>query len=75
MTTPNPDRQRHVFKTFLGLPPDSDTPPVCGATLTSAYDGRNAPDCPTCLRILREHQQAVHRQTTAAGTDTRTEVR
>ena len=54
----NPDRQRHVFATFLGMPPDSDTPPVCGAVLTSAYDGRNAPDCHACARILRAHRVA-----------------
>lgn len=47
----NPDRERHVFSGVL--PPDADTPPVCGAVLTSAYDGRNRPDCIECAAILR----------------------
>lgn len=53
----NPDRQRHVFRTFMGLPPDANDPPVCGATLTSAYDGRNVSDCPACLVILKRWQR------------------
>jgi hypothetical protein len=57
-TEPLPaDRQLHVFSTFLGMPPDSDTKPVCGAELTSDYSGRNQPKCPACLRILREHNR------------------
>jgi len=51
--TTNPDQQLHVFKTFLGLPPDANDPPVCGAVLTSAYNGRNAPKCAACLVILK----------------------
>jgi len=54
MSKANPDQQRHVFSTFYGMPPDTDTPPVCGATLTRDYDGRNRPDCPACLAILAE---------------------
>lgn len=50
----NPNQQLHVFRTFLGLPPDSDTPPVCGAQLDSSYNGRNRPKCPACERILAE---------------------
>lgn len=64
----NPDQLRHVFSTFLGIPPDSDTPPVCGATLTSAYDGRNQPNCPACDRILRDH---VRQREAAADTSAR----
>ena len=52
MTTTNADRLLHVFRTFAGIIPDTDTPPVCGATLTADYNGRNAPKCPECLRIL-----------------------
>ena len=54
----NPDTQLHVFSTFMGLPPDSDTPPVCGAVLTSAYSGRNQPHCPRCDTILAAHRKA-----------------
>jgi hypothetical protein len=57
-TPPNPDRLLHAFRTWLGLPPDSDTPPVCGATLTSAYNGRNQPHCPACTAILQAEQPA-----------------
>ena len=48
------DNQLHAFRTFMGLPPDTDTPPVCGQVITSAYDGRGKPECPECGRILRE---------------------
>jgi hypothetical protein len=60
---PNPDRLLHVFATVLGMPPDSTTPPVCGAELTSAYNGRNAPHCPACDRMLKDwqHQQQTRR--------------
>lgn len=44
----NPDRLKHLFVTFLGLPPDADDKPVCGAELTSAYNGHGAPNCPAC---------------------------
>lgn len=54
----NPDQLRHVFATFLGLPPDTDTPPVCGAVLTSDYNGRGKPDCITCGRVLAEWKRA-----------------
>jgi hypothetical protein len=51
-TKGNPDTQLHVFNTFMGLPPDANDPPVCGAVLTSAYNGRNAPKCPACMVVL-----------------------
>jgi hypothetical protein len=63
MTT-NPDEMIHVFSTFMGFPPDVETPPVCGATLTKAYDrGRHIdrPNCPTCDRILAEHRRMRER--------------
>lgn len=53
--TNSADNQLHVFSTFLGLPPDTSTPPVCGAELSSAYNGKGAPKCRKCLRILRAH--------------------
>lgn len=56
MPTSSADRYLHVFATFLGLPPDSDTAPVCGAKLTPAYNGRNAPHCEACERILAAHK-------------------
>jgi hypothetical protein len=52
MTTNPADALLHVFRTFLGIPPDTSTPPVCGAVLTAAYNGRHAPHCPACERIL-----------------------
>lgn len=57
---PNPDTFVHAFKTFLGIPPDLLTRPVCGAVLTPAYD-RNASDdtrprCPDCERIFAEQE-------------------
>ena len=58
MTHTNPaDSFLHVFSTFLGIPPDTATPPVCGAALTAAYDFPGVPRkrCPTCERILRAH--------------------
>ena len=50
---PNPDHLLHAFRTFLGIVPDSDDPPVCGAVLTSAYAGRDKPHCPDCAAIMR----------------------
>jgi hypothetical protein len=50
----NPDELLHVFSTFMGLPADTDTPPVCGAQLTSAYNGKGKPHCEECDRILAE---------------------
>lgn len=55
----NPDTLLHAFRTFLGLPPDSETPPACGATLTSAYNGRNKPECPACARLIRAARRAA----------------
>ena len=52
----NADNERHVFATFMGMPPDTDTSPVCGKVLTSAYNGKNAPNCPECDRILADHR-------------------
>jgi predicted amidophosphoribosyltransferase len=47
------DNQLHVFSTFMGIPPDSDTPPVCGKKLTSAYSGKGKPKCPKCERLWK----------------------
>lgn len=51
----NPDTLLHVFSTFMGMPPDTNDAPICGAILTSAYSGRNQPHCPACDRILAQH--------------------
>ena len=51
-TATNPDALLHVFSTFCGIAPDSDTPPVCGAALTAAYNGAGRPKCRTCAAIL-----------------------
>lgn len=48
----NPDRLLHVFSTFMGIVPDTTDAPICGAVLSSAYNGRNAPHCLTCARLL-----------------------
>jgi len=53
----NPDRLRHVFATPFGFPPDSDTPPICGADLTSAYHCCYG-YCPMCMAILRMWEEA-----------------
>lgn len=56
------DTLRHVFATFLGIPPDTSTAPVCGAKLSDAYNGRGMPDCPACTAILerwRRERQPV----------------
>ena len=48
----NPDAVIHVFRTFLGLPPDTTTPPLCGAVLTADYDrGGPRPQCGDCNRL------------------------
>ena len=47
----NPDTVIHLFATFAGMPPDTDTPPVCGSTLTEAYDrAPREPRRPYCYR-------------------------
>jgi hypothetical protein len=49
------DTLLHAFRGLL--PPDTDTPPACGATITRAYGtvpkrGR----CPECDRLVRLHR-------------------
>ena len=46
----NPDHQRHAFRTFMGLPPDSGDEPVCGASITRAYRGHLV--CPACDAVV-----------------------
>jgi len=48
---------RHAFRTFLGLPPDTDEAPVCGAVL--AVDWRAGPGDPACPACLREASRAI----------------
>jgi hypothetical protein len=40
----------HIFRTFLGLPPEKGDLPLCGAVLSDAWDfpGTPRPPCPTC---------------------------
>jgi hypothetical protein len=59
MPTTNADNLLHAFRTFLGMPPDADTPPACGAVLTSGYNGRNKPHCPECDRLVAAARKAV----------------
>jgi hypothetical protein len=54
MQSMNPDEFTHAFKTFLGIPPAKGEPPICGATLTDAYDfpGVERPICPKCKALI-----------------------
>jgi hypothetical protein len=60
-TTAAADNQLHAFRTFLGLPPDSDTAPACGAVLSAAYNGRGKPECRICAGILRRERAIARR--------------
>jgi hypothetical protein len=46
----NAENYNHIFKTFLGLPPSKGDRPICGASLSDAWDfpGYDRPPCPTC---------------------------
>jgi hypothetical protein len=59
----NPDTVIHVFRTFAGIAPDTSDQPVCGATLTRAYDWpadrTPRPKCAACARILQAHRDAI----------------
>lgn len=61
-TVNDADNLLHVFSTFMGMPPDSDTPPVCGAVLTSAYSGKGKPHCPECDRIVADQFRKDHKR-------------
>ena len=40
----------HIFRTFLGLPPEMGDLPLCGAVLPDSWDFAGPrPPCPTCL--------------------------
>ena len=54
MTT-NFDHQLHAFRTLL--PPDVETPPACGKTITRAYglDSKPTERCPECDALVSEH--------------------
>lgn len=54
----NPEDYVHLFRTFLGLPPDSSTPPLCGARLSPTYSGHGKPPCSRCARVQRQEQRA-----------------
>lgn len=43
----------HAFRTPFGIPPDKGDTPICGATLTDAYDfpGTDRPPCPACQQV------------------------
>lgn len=48
----------HLFRTFLGLPPEKDDKPVCGADLPDTWDFKGPrPHCPECERIAIEAVQ------------------
>lgn len=52
--------QIHAFKTFLGMPADVDTPPVCGAPITREYGTpRPTERCPECDRQVAEYHARV----------------
>lgn len=48
------DQVEHAFRTFLGLPPDKTDLPICGASLTDAYDfpGVERPICSDCATLI-----------------------
>lgn len=48
----------HLFRTFLGLPPEKGDKPVCGADLPDTWDfpGHDRPHCPDCERE-RQHEE------------------
>jgi hypothetical protein len=52
----DPEQYNHIFTTFLGLPPDKNDRPLCGAVLSDAWDfaERDRPDCPECARIAND---------------------
>lgn len=43
----------HIFSTFMGMPPDTNTKPICGSTLRNDWTGRGKPHCPKCDKILQ----------------------
>ena len=49
----DPTAYSHLFRTFLGLPPDKGDKPVCGADLPDTWDfpGVERPPCPECMRV------------------------
>jgi len=51
----NPDDVLHAFRTPFGIPPSKEDRPVCGATLTDAYDFQGIPrdHCRACEDALR----------------------
>jgi hypothetical protein len=44
----NPSDFSHLFLTFLGLPPDTDEIPLCGADLPADWSAYGRPPCPDC---------------------------
>jgi hypothetical protein len=47
------ENYNHIFKTFLGLPPEKDDKPLCGADLPDSWDFPDTPrpPCPTCQSL------------------------
>jgi hypothetical protein len=45
-----PTDYNHLFRTFLGLPPEKGDTPICGADLPDSWDfpGVARPPCPAC---------------------------
>ena len=47
------DHQLHAFQTFLGLPPDTQTPPACGKLITRMYGTPKPTErCPECDALV-----------------------
>jgi hypothetical protein len=42
------NNQSHLFLTFLGLPPDKEEAPICGAILPADWSARGASLCSAC---------------------------
>jgi hypothetical protein len=45
----------HIFRTFLGLPPEKGDKPLCGADLPDSWDfpGYDRPACPACQEVAQ----------------------
>jgi len=52
------DSMIHIFRTFMGIPPDINDRPICGATLTKAYDFAPRPR-PYCDRCAAERARLI----------------
>lgn len=52
----------HLFRTFLGLPPEKGDKPLCGAVLPDSWDfpGFDRPPCPACVSLSERGSVTIH---------------